>query len=194
MEIEYLDIFRRIEGNKSAFYKWEKLWKESLLREDLIDTFSFAIPTEEAINGIIKYSPIIEIGAGKGYWVYLINKYGGKIIAFDDFSYFIGENKILYKNNFWFNVQKGNERMVKKYPNHTLFLCWIDSGSDFGYKTLKWYKGKYFIHIGEDSEEGCTANDKFYRYLHKNFKRFEGFYIPQWYGVHDYLNVFERIK
>lgn len=196
MKIEYLEIFKEIEGDKPNLHKFEKLYKDRLLREDLLKRFSFAIPTEEAIKGIIKYSPIIEIGAGGGYWAYLIDKYGGEIVAFDNYSRdkgFLEYEKVKYFTKTWFNVRWGDEKTIDKYPNHTLFLCWIGYGSDLGYKALKRYKGKYFIYIGAGMG-GCTANNEFFKYLNKNFKETENFYIPQWYGMHDYLDIYERIK
>ena len=42
------------------------------IRESLRDKYAFAIPNKEAINVVCKYTPIIEIGAGKGYWAALI--------------------------------------------------------------------------------------------------------------------------
>lgn len=65
-------------------------------------------------------------------------------------------------------------------------------GLDYGLNCLKRYKGKYFIHVGE-GEGGCCATDGFFEYLFKNFKIKESFYIPQWYGIHDTLDVYERV-
>ena len=70
-------------------------------------------------------------------------------MAFDDYSRdneFLEYQKAKYFSRIWFDVKKGDERMIDKHPDYTLFLCWIDYGSELGYKALKRYKGKFFIH------------------------------------------------
>lgn len=61
--IEYLNIFNEIKG-ESFCLNWRMMEKQGRDRFSLIQRFSFAVPTEEAIRGIIKYDPIIEIGGG----------------------------------------------------------------------------------------------------------------------------------
>lgn len=49
-------------------------------RERFCRTYTWAIPSQKAIQSIVKFSEgerIIEIGAGKGYWAKLINSFGG---------------------------------------------------------------------------------------------------------------------
>lgn len=200
MEIEYLEIFNRIKGNESCFdiKRFMKLMEKGLLREDLVREYAFAVPNLKAIKEVIRHSPIIEIGAGSGYWSYLINKYGGNIIAFDDFSRNNEWNEeregVMTKPYFlkkWYDIKKENEEIITKYPNHTLFLCWVDHFSEMGLNCLKLYKEAYFIYIGE-SEGGCCANDSFFEYLENNFKLIKEINIPQWYGSHDFLEIYKR--
>ena len=188
---EYLKIFKEIEGNKYPnIENYIKYSEKGLLRKVLIKKYAFAVPNEEAIKEIIKYSPLIEIGAGTGYWAYLINKYEGDIIAFDN-----NEWKNYFKKTFystkWFDVKFGVENQVKKYPERTLFLCWIDSSSKMGLTCLKLYTGTYFIHIGE-SKGLCCATDSFFKYLNKKFQLVKDISIPQWHGCHDYLEIYKR--
>jgi hypothetical protein len=47
-------------------------------------TVAFAIPSNEVIQQIIGIAPkIVEVGAGTGYWSYLLSKFGADIIAYD---------------------------------------------------------------------------------------------------------------
>lgn len=183
-ENEYLQIFKINERydrfhNNRDFYRRE---------------FSFAIPNREAINEIVKYSPLIEIGAGSGYWAYLIRKNGGKIVAFDNEERnrdWIEHRKSIFFTGNWFDVKFGDENKIKKYPNHTLFLCWVELGGDYGLKALKLYKGKHLIYIGE-FEGDCCATDKFFKYLNKHFKEIKEIDIPKWNGLHDWFVIYER--
>jgi len=49
--------------------------------------YSWAIPNQEAIDYLVSQSPIIEMGAGTGYWSKLISDSGGEVIAFDESPY-----------------------------------------------------------------------------------------------------------
>jgi len=47
---------------------------------------SFCIPTQKAIQTILKYGKkIVDVGAGTGYWSMLLNDAGGDVIAFDKY-------------------------------------------------------------------------------------------------------------
>lgn len=193
MVIEYLEIFNEVNG-KEWNQNYMKKYEEKRDRSSLCQKYSFAIPTEEALEEIVKYSPIIEIGAGNGYWAHLIEQYGGKIVAFDNNernNEWSKHEKKVYFVNDWFDVKYGNEKEIDNYPDHTLFLCWIEYCGEYGLNCLKKYKGKYFIHIGE-SLGGCCATDEFFSYLEASFKEIESPYIPRWYGIHDYLTIYER--
>lgn len=188
---EYLNLF--LEGSPQLNF-FEKLPEEfglvssslqSLqLRSETVHKYSFAIPDEDSLNLIAKYSPILEIGAGTGYWAKLLNDIGVDILAYDNFSWKLDAK--------WFEVKEGSIEVIPDHPNRTLFLCWPDYNTSFAYDCLKAYKGDLFIFIGEN--RGCTGDDKFFNYLHKNFKIIERQKLYQWLGLHDDLSIFQRKK
>jgi hypothetical protein len=49
-------------------------------RSQLITRYGFAIPSEEALGAIWRCSPrgVIEVGAGTGYWAYVLQQGGGR--------------------------------------------------------------------------------------------------------------------
>ena len=51
--------------------------------DGLTGEFAWAIPDERAIRILKHFSPIVEVGAGKGYWASLLKKAGGDILAYD---------------------------------------------------------------------------------------------------------------
>src|SRR5262249_51994941 len=59
---------------------------ESLARQNLVRAYAWAVPDEEALRVCVKYSPLVEIGAGGGYWANLITQLGGKVHAYDDYQ------------------------------------------------------------------------------------------------------------
>lgn len=157
---------------KNIFEKWKRLINEDndlLSKLDLDDefktylekhgiegaihNFSFAIPNRKAIDTIKKYSPIIEIGAGNGYWAKLLAQEGVDIHAYD-----------AYTSSKHFSVQKGGPKKIKEEPDRTLFLCYPDLDSSMAYNCLVNYQkqlqnGKVLIIIGEP---GLTGDDRFW--------------------------------
>ena len=156
-------------------------------RFELVSRYSFAIPDETSLSIISEYSPILEIGAGTGYWGYLLQNRGVDIICYDhkDPSW-----EKMWKRK-WINIKKGDISKISLYPDRTLFLCWGDYGSEFGYRAIKKYKGKYLIVIGE-GEDGCTFNNSFFKELNTSWSRVRAYNNPQWFGIHDYLSVYKR--
>jgi len=164
------------------------------VREDYIHRYGFAIPCREAIEAIRKYSPILEVGAGTGYWAALLDC---DIIATD-----IGRaSPELIKQKKWFKpgshfpVKKMSaEKAMKKWPDRNLFFCWPSYDEPWPTEALKNLKfGKYVIYIGE-SEGGCTADDAFHQELRDKFEEVEDIPIPQWRGMHDNLWVYKKVK
>lgn len=113
-------------------------------RREYIRDYSWAIPSELAIKTICKYAPIVEMGAGGGYWAYLISQNGIPITALDDCS----ES---YQKR-WIEAKKGTPDSLKNYSDHTLFLCWPPYSSSMASNSLEEFSGKNVIYIGE--EEG----------------------------------------
>lgn len=154
--------------------------------------YAYAIPTEGAIKLIASYSPICEMGAGTGYWAFLLNNYGCDIVAYDNYlppydgeEHYFDDDAVL-----WFNVQKCDSFFVPPI-DRTLFLCWPPYDELMAYNVLSRYAGDRLIYIGEDCG-GATADDNFYRVLSNNWTRVYEFEIPQFYGLHDWLSIYER--
>jgi hypothetical protein len=51
--------------------------------QTLIGAYSEAVPTTEALRALQALSPIIEVGAGRGYWARLLSELGCDIVASD---------------------------------------------------------------------------------------------------------------
>src|SRR3954447_23075729 len=60
-------VLRFIEGMKRRFVYSDK--------------YAWAVPNEEAIDVLVEHSPLIEVGAGRGYWARLAAEAGADIIA-----------------------------------------------------------------------------------------------------------------
>jgi hypothetical protein len=165
------------------------LMSEYKVRDEFIDRFGFAILTAAAAHSLKKYSPILEVGAGSGYWAYELAKAGVDVIATDPQNF---SKWRLWGERLYCEVQNmSGERAVQKFPDRTLLLVWPSYEDPWANNTLQAFKGEKVIYVGE-GHGGCTANDAFHDCLAKNFERVEEIRIPQFYGIHDTLEVWQR--
>ena len=161
------------------------------LREQLVKKYAWGIPTDEAIQVLVKHSPIIEIAAGLGYWAYLADAKGCDIVAFDKF---VDASKNVYVEKDakpWFPVAAGSVEKAALFPFRTLFLCWPPYDEPFAYDALQAYGGDRFIYVGEGGG-GCNGDDAFWKLLDEEWEQVEYLNLPQWRGLHDDLSIFHR--
>ena len=52
----------------------EDLGEELDERPGLVQRFSWAVPSDDALDVIARYAPIVEMGAGSGYWAHLMRE------------------------------------------------------------------------------------------------------------------------
>jgi hypothetical protein len=163
-----------------------------LSRDKLLEEYAFAIPSPNALERVASFSPIVEIGAGGGYWAKLLTEMGAVVHAYDKAPPG-SHRKNDWKMRLHFPVRYG-EPSVLSDPQYakgwTLFLCWPYMDS-MAYECLQHFRGDTVIYIGEGSG-GCTANDAFFEVLERDYEELDQMYIPQWPCIHDYLSVWER--
>lgn len=193
------DVFSLVDGDEMALkdhlfgtsHKYGMLL--SLARQRYVYKYAWAIPSKQALDAIARYSPIVEIGAGSGYWAHLLAKLGVDIVAYDvsKTNQYMGSYNRFHKP--WFEVREGDEKSVKGHADRALFLCWPPYDDKMAVNTLKQYKGDTVLYIGE-GKGGCTASDAFFNLLTKNFSEEDNVDIPVWFGIHDRLFIFKRNK
>lgn len=116
--------------------------------QDLIDKYAWACPDDRALRIIATFSPLIEIGSGKGYWVSLLRNH------FDSVDV-IAADKYVAKKSFTTVVKGGPEILKNKKSSmvhdkpRTLLLCYPDEQEAIASQCLDYYTGEYIIHIGE---------------------------------------------
>lgn len=161
-----------------------------LLRSKLVKRYSWAIPNQEAIDLLVNAGPLIEIGAGMGYWAWMIRQMRGDILAYDiavpgqSINDQCGEKT-------WTKVDEGGPTKIGGHPDRVLLLCWPPYSSSFAFDCLKQYRGDKLIYVGE-GWGGCTGDDAFHNALEDGWQVTDSVDIPQWMGVHDRLTVWER--
>lgn len=161
-------------------------------RDQLRARTSFAIPTDEALLLLARQAPLIELGAGTGYWAALLRARGVDILAYDRAPADGGENNHWHSGHPPFSeVRRGGVEVLAQHPGRSLFLCWPPYRSPMAYQALRAYAGQTLIYIGE-GEHGCTATPGFFRLLVRDWKQVASLSLPNWPGIHDRLSVWRR--
>ena len=158
------------------------------MRRELTKKYAWAIPTPEAIAVIQKYLPIIEIGAGKGYWASLI---GGDVLCFDCHAKNPEVNNHVDGGEPYYKVRRGGADRVEDHPERTLFLCWPPYDTEMAGDCLRAYTGTHLIFIGEGNG-GCTGGACFWKQIEEEWESLEDVQLPQWHGIHDWLTIYVR--
>jgi hypothetical protein len=159
-------------------------------RYELTRVYSWAIPSPHAIRLIASLGPVLEMGAGTGYWARLLDEAGADVLALDhappnqEFNRFCaGET--------WFNVQRGTPKDLSVFSDRTLMLCWPSLNTPFAVQSLRHYTGSTLVYIGEQ-KHGCTADDHFFDHLEARWRLQEDIEIPQWPHIDDHLYIYTR--
>lgn len=200
MNNPYLEEFRQLtarfdydsgEGSIGSFVEgMERTW---YARGKLTSKYSWAIPNEEALSAIARYAPILEIGAGTGYWAHLLRQMGVDVVALDSHPPREDTDHNSYHpfKATWTHVRKPFGPGLSVYHKHALFLCWPPYATSMARRWLLRYPGDTVIYIGE-GPSGCNADDSFFFHLERLFEQVEEVTIPQWPGLHDRMTIWRR--
>lgn len=160
-------------------------------RSLIVRKYSWAIPDENVLKAIVECGPIVEIGAGTGYWAALLRERGGDIIAYDFAPSQTGRNGFTLKTDSWTEVLPATETTTAYHPDRALMLCWPPNKDEMAYRALRAYKGKTLIYIGEEWP-GCTADEKFHTLVEENWQLGKMFPLKRWHLIKDSVYVYTR--
>jgi hypothetical protein len=151
------------------------------IRRKLVWAFSWAVPSPEAVRAISEVGPLIEIGAGTGYWAWLLKQAGVDIIAFD---------RAPDAPPHWTEVSRGGPERIGEHPGRSLFLCWPPMGETMAAQCLERFRGERVVSIGEAGEGARTGDARFRSLLAERFELEREVAIPQWPGYSDRVRVY----
>jgi hypothetical protein len=152
-------------------------------RRELAVLFSWAIPGEGALAVLSSYGPLVECGAGTGYWAALLRARGADVQASD----------IAPGRPPWTEVAPSHAvRAVRASRERTLFVCWPPYDDDAAsYAAVRAYRGDVLLYIG-GGPGGPTGTVRFHAELELNWTPVEQVAVPNWPGLQDRLVVYRR--
>jgi hypothetical protein len=162
-------------------------------RRELASLFSWAIPTEAALELLARHGPLVECGAGMGYWLALLRARGVDAVGFDRARPGAGNAYHRRARRPWAPVKRmRSAEAARRHPERTLLLCWPPYDEDAAsYAVLRAYRGEVLIHIGE-RDEGATGSVRFHRELALNWTLSEELELPHWPRLQDRVMVYRR--
>lgn len=169
---EIIEKYETPEEEQSALQNliYRQIHPVSIL--NLTQKWSWAIPTVQSLQWIvgnirsrirIENPLILEIGAGKGLWAYLLQQFDLRIIPIDNDSWGLTRDvfTVVYKIT--------GEEAFKHWKPDILFLCWPDLDGERNIRHLSIFQGDWFLYIGEGNFRGETGGVGFFEYVVENW-------------------------
>jgi hypothetical protein len=155
--------------------------------------WGFSVPCAEAVAAIRALShPLVEIGAGTGYWSALLRAAGVDVVATDVAS----EGEGPYGSGLGRHaavVALGGPEAVRTYPDRDVFCSWPTEGAAWCAEAAAEIRpGRAFVLIGEPAG-GATAAPGLYELLAAHFETEAVVEIPQFPRVDDRLTIHRRL-
>lgn len=163
-------------------------------RRELAARFAWAIPGEAALAVLAGLGPLLEGGAGAGYWAALLRARGADVVAVDRAPPGGPVPNPHHPGRWTWTEVRAQDTVtaVGHHPDRTLVLCWPPYDDDSaGYLALRRYRGDRFAYIG-DGPDGATGTPRLHRELAANWTAEVTVPLPSWPGLADRLVVYRR--
>src|SRR5687767_14098971 len=181
----YLELFRGLMMSRPS-----ALLDLSERRRELASLFSWAIPTDAALDLVSRYAPLVECGAGMGYWLALLRARGVDAMGYDRSR--PGRKNAYHRSASppWTEIERqASVQAARRHADRTLLLCWPAYDDDAAsFEVLRAYRGDVVIHIGEIA----SGSVRFRRELALNWTLVEGLELPHWPRIQDRVMVYRR--
>jgi hypothetical protein len=161
-------------------------------RREVASRYAWAVPNEAALGLIGDHGPILEVGAGTGYWAALLRARGVEVRATDAAPPDRSDNAYHHTDRAWSRVERMSAvRAVRTYRG-TLLMCWPPPEDDAaGYAALRAYRGEVLLYVG-GNVNGPTGTVCLHRELELNWTVTDEVALPSWPGIPDRLTVWRR--
>jgi hypothetical protein len=198
-ENPYLDLVHVLAGSRTA---WDltgglrTMLDLPARRQELAAIFAWAIPGQAALSALARHAPLLECGAGTGYWAALLSQRHVDVLATGPPGRASHPGWPAHRP--WTEVLPADAASaVRGAPDRVLLLSWPPPDDDgAGYAALRAYRGDVLAYIGDapgpDGTGGLAGTIRLHRELALNWAPVEQVAIPNWPGLRDRLVVYRR--
>lgn len=176
-------------------------------REELMTEYAHAIPSYHSIDYLRQFDEIVEIGAGNGYWAFLLEQLGVDVTAFDKSIQLFNATINTYDgfgteppnvresfNEAFAEVHIGRAEKAGYFPDRPLFLCWPPNHDRMAFDAVDYYNmegGEVVLYLGE-GPGGTHADMDFHRFLDEHYQLTRCIHNISWMGYSDSLHVYTK--
>jgi hypothetical protein len=158
----------------------------------LAQRYAYVFPSDSALAMLAALGPLVEVGAGTGYWAYRLRSIGVDIVAFDQ-APVDGERANRYhpRGRPWTQVGQGDQTVLPDYAGRGLFLCWPPLFSSLS-DCLTYYKGDTVACIGDGGYRTARLD-----HLHEAFTKVDAVPVralDPYPGVSPQLTIWKRAR
>lgn len=122
-------------------------------RLEFAQRYAYVFPDLPLLRALCALGPIVEIGAGTGYWARRLKDLGSDIRAFDRAPpHGDTPNRYHAHTSTWTEVERGDHRVLTAHADRALFLCWPPLFSSLG-DCLDFYAGSTVACIGDGGHQ-----------------------------------------
>lgn len=169
----------------------------------LQESYAYAVPSPETIAWVAAFcgqQPLVEIGAGRGYWAAQISRQGIAVEAFDleppDSTRNPAFSLLGSQDSTWCPVQSMAEFGQRPGADYVLLLCWPPGwGNPMASNVLSAFEetgGTKLIYVGEP-QGGKTADDQFFHALSTRWSLASSdAHYPSWWNLDDHAQGWIR--
>lgn len=125
----------------------------------LAQRYSYVVPDDRSLAMLAGVAPLVEIGAGTGYWASRLRALGVDIIAIDQAPPGGARvNRYHATTQTWTDVIAGDQTLLSGFSDRSLFLCWPPLFSSLG-DCLRYYGGNIVAVIGDGGHRTTRLNE-----------------------------------
>lgn len=197
-------------GNEPAYLSWWRHYNQyattdrsgktitELGRDDLVRLYAYAIPNGAALECLLEQGPLLEVGAGAGYWARLLRDLGGDVVAYDLYppaentwlrGSWLGRPPRVAPN--WTMVEVGDHTMVARHPTRAVFICMPPRPDRGVIEILERYRPATIALVTGVLADTRLEGD-FYPVLEQGWQRTRLIDLPQWSTRTDNLSIWQR--
>jgi hypothetical protein len=166
--------------------------EQRAIRDTYVKLFGFALPCAEAIDALVALGPIVEVGAGSGYWSAILSSRGADVIATDIAEPGKGNSYGARVGMHFPIAQMPAADAIKRYRGRTILSCWPCKKSPWLADALVHTRTSQFVAIVGEYRHGVTGTSGLFDLLEEQFVDLGSVELPVFPGLCDRLYLYRR--
>lgn len=185
-------VFPQSAGLRAEGYRSELPMTGLSERDAFIRHWGNSIPCAEAIDALRMLGPLLEIGAGSGYWSAILSRAGHDVIA-TDIGLGLGRGGFEIGAHFPVDLLAAADA-IQAHPDRDVFCSWPDEPpASWAAGAVNGMRPGRTLALISDGPGGVCGADALYAVLGASFEHVATVEIPQFPEFRDDLKLYRRL-